>query len=509
MKNIIIFIASQFKVFNCKWDFVRLSCTVFTILALINSNTYAQVLCNLGDREILQASSSNYEFSGLTYHSERKIFFMPLDDPITNNVHIVGYNDNNIFSTPFQNGTALKDNDLEGLTYLEEDYFILLEEDKNELYFLEYLPNSQAFKILSSHLTGIPLDNRDIEKPDGLEGVSYDPHTKRLYLVREHFPTELFSLPITLPGPNSVGSINTFQISQVILPDSIFSDNDSSTNNDAVGLFHLGKVVTSDSQLADNLLVLSEGLKKVVEFDLILDQENKIIDLNYVGESSLDMENQPEGIAVYNNQLYIASEGDNSITATISRYNLGYDITSCTQFDSNCACICEDEVFTQPISGLFYHEAPTKIEARSNNIIQAEAHVSYNSGSKIFLKPGFKALEGSRFRAYIDGCREYNTIANRNDVSYNEIEDKSIIKIYPNPANQFANITYQLPADGNITIVLLNSTGKYITTLANNIQKPAGEHQLELNASNLPTGIYYLKLQSNEMNIVKKLMITK
>lgn len=509
MKNTINLIKKYFGLYSCMLRF-QITMSILVMVTLIATNTSAQILCDLGNREVLAERPDNNEFSGLAHHKERDIFFMPLDDENEDNANIVGYNGNDIFSIPFQNNTALNDNDLEGLTYLEQDYFVLLEEDKNEIYFLQYFPSNQEFKILSSNVTGIPLGTNSDK--DGLEGISYDPHTKRLYLVREHFNTELFSIPVTLPGSNSNGSINTNQISSIILPSNIFSDNNSNTDNDAVGLFHLGKVVGAESEISNNLLILSEGLKKVVEFDLVLDAENRIVNLNYLGESSLNLENQPEGIAVYNNELYIASEGDNPIQATLSKYSLGIDVSTCIEFDTNCDCIryyCQDKIFTEPIADEFYHEAPNRIEGKTNNVIPRDANVVYNSGGKVFLKPGFRASKGSYFRAYIDGCIENIEIENRNGHEPNGVEDNLEVKIYPNPLSQFGNITYELPVDSKVSIMLFDAMGKRVNTLAENQLQQAGQYQLDFNATNLPNGIYYLKLQSNENHIINKLMVTK
>jgi len=280
---------------------------IFLITTLFAANTNAQILCDLGKRDVLLLSPTNVEYSGMAYHSDEDIFFMPLDKPISGNIQITAYKDGRTFPIPFQNIDRLNGNDFEGLTYLEEDYFLLLEEDENEIYFLQYFPDEQEFKILSNHLTGIPLGDNPGNNKDGLEGITYDRHTKHLYLVSEHFDAELFSIPITLPGPNNNGSINISRISSKKLPPDIFSDDNDNTENDAAGLFHLGKVVEPNSELVDNILILSEGLKKVVEFNLELGEENKLIDLNPIKESSLKDETKPEGITVFNNQLYIAS----------------------------------------------------------------------------------------------------------------------------------------------------------------------------------------------------------
>jgi len=510
MKNTIILIKKYFGLYSCMQRF-QITVSILVMVALIATNTNAQILCDLGSREVQLNKPASYEFSGLaSYNSERNIFFTPVDDPIAvggNTINIVGHINGEVFYPVIINQELLKvnssdnKNDLEGLTYLGNEYFVLVEERTNYIYFLEYNDTRVEFEIISRHDTGISQSFND--DGDGLEGITYDPHTQHLYLVREEFDIELFAIPILPPGPNSNGSIDISRISNRILPSSL---------SDAAGLFHLGKVTDSNSELSNNLLILSENSKLVIEFDLTLDEANGLIIIEEVSRSFLNLENQPEGIAVYNNELYIASEGDNSIQATLSKYSLGIDVSTCIEFDTNCNCIryyCQDKIFTEPIAGEFYHEAPNRIEGKTNNVIPRDANVVYNSGDKVFLKLGFRASKGSYFRAYIDGCSENIEIENRNGDEHNDVEDNLEVKIYPNPLSQFGNITYELPVDSKVSIMLFDAMGKRVNTLAENQKQQAGQHQLDFNVTNLPTGIYYLKLQSNENDIIKKLMVTK
>lgn len=330
--------------FNEKYEILY----TLIIVLLFSTQNYAQVLCGLGNKNVIHETTSNREYSGLAYHTERSIFFMPVDAPITINNklrHIVGYDQNgNIFYPTFSNLAELVDDDLEGLTYLEQDYFILVEEDLNYVYFLEYNVANKEFTILSRHDVDIDLGSTG----DGLEGITYDPHTSRLFLVREHEETELFSIPIIIPNATFTGTINIAQKKSIILSSTIFSDNNPNTDNDASGLFHLGKVVEASSQLSNNLLILSEGLKKVVEFDVLLDGNNNLSSINYVGEKSISSENQPEGIVVVNGEIYIASEVGNSNPATLSTYSLQNNILTCKILDTNCNCLdnpgCTDDL---------------------------------------------------------------------------------------------------------------------------------------------------------------------
>jgi len=228
-----------------------ISVTGIALLILTQSFAQTQTICEVGIRNNVFKNANEAEYSGLAYHTERQLFIMPLDDPISGNIYFKGYNINvnASFNIYISNPGELTKDDLEGLTYLNDDYFVLLEEKENKIYFLEYIENSSGnpyFKILSGHKTGIPQATNN---KDGLEGVSYDPHTNRLYLIREKAYVELYSIPITLPTPNFIGDIDEQQKSSVLLP----------INGDAAGLYHLGKIYPSGIAVADkNLFIASE-----------------------------------------------------------------------------------------------------------------------------------------------------------------------------------------------------------------------------------------------------------
>lgn len=286
---------------------------------LFSTLSFSQLFCELGPRDNFLKNVGDLEYSGLAYHIEREIFFMPLDDP-KNGIHFIGYNiqENNQFNIEFSDPESLiTKKDFEGLTYLEKDYFVLLEEKENKVYFLEYIVRNSGnpfFEVLSGHETGIEQASRDAK--DGLEGISYDPHTKRLYVVREKEDVRLFSIPITLPNAGFSGSINEQQKCSVALP----------LNIEPSGLFHLGKVFPVSNHLSNNLLVIDDKLLKIREYKLVLDTINNLLSIEPKAQIDILTDPKPEGIAVYNNNIYIASE---KTTGGLSSYAINPSAAFC------------------------------------------------------------------------------------------------------------------------------------------------------------------------------------
>jgi hypothetical protein len=79
---------------------------------------------------------------------------------------------------------------------------------------------------------------------------------------------------------------------------------------------------------------------------------------------------------------------------------------------------------------------------------------------------------------------------------------------YPNPFNPTTTINYSLPNSSFVKLVVYNSIGQEIATLVNETIA-AGNHNVEFDASNLPSGIYFYKLQAGSFVETKKMILLK
>ncbi len=82
---------------------------------------------------------------------------------------------------------------------------------------------------------------------------------------------------------------------------------------------------------------------------------------------------------------------------------------------------------------------------------------------------------------------------------------------YPNPFNPSTVISYQLSAPGNVVLKIFDVLGNEVATLIDNEWKEAGFHNYQLSIINyqLPTGIYFYKLQAGEFTSTKKFVLLK
>ena len=79
---------------------------------------------------------------------------------------------------------------------------------------------------------------------------------------------------------------------------------------------------------------------------------------------------------------------------------------------------------------------------------------------------------------------------------------------YPNPFNPTTQISYQLPKNSFVSLVVYNTIGQKVAELVNQ-EQASGKYTVKFDASNLPSGVYIYKLQAGEFSSVKKMLLTK
>jgi hypothetical protein len=79
---------------------------------------------------------------------------------------------------------------------------------------------------------------------------------------------------------------------------------------------------------------------------------------------------------------------------------------------------------------------------------------------------------------------------------------------YPNPFNPATVIRYQLPVNSYVTLKVYDILGRDVATLVNTA-KEQGIYSATFDASKLPGGMYFYRLQFNNVTITKKMIVLK
>jgi len=84
----------------------------------------------------------------------------------------------------------------------------------------------------------------------------------------------------------------------------------------------------------------------------------------------------------------------------------------------------------------------------------------------------------------------------------------SISQNYPNPFNPSTKITFSIIEPGLVTLKVFNLLGQEVATLVNE-ELVTNTYEVDFDASNLPSGVYFYKLESGSNSVAKKMMLLK
>jgi len=79
---------------------------------------------------------------------------------------------------------------------------------------------------------------------------------------------------------------------------------------------------------------------------------------------------------------------------------------------------------------------------------------------------------------------------------------------YPNPFNAMATIKYDLPKAGHVQLMLYNLLGQEVRSLVDRDLRP-GQHSVLLNADNLPSGVYFVRMATESYEKSRKIVLLK
>jgi len=112
------------------------------------------------------------------------------------------------------------------------------------------------------------------------------------------------------------------------------------------------------------------------------------------------------------------------------------------------------------------------------------------------------------------GDRDVWLIKTTTDVSNMEqnneiiILDFSLHQNYPNPFNPSTNIKFSVPKTGVVKLSIYDTLGKEVAVLVNSMVE-TGSNEVSFNALNLPSGVYFYRLQAGDFIQTKKMVLLK
>jgi len=94
------------------------------------------------------------------------------------------------------------------------------------------------------------------------------------------------------------------------------------------------------------------------------------------------------------------------------------------------------------------------------------------------------------------------------DKLYQVPDEFDLHQPYPNPFNPVTTIKFYIPKSGIVTLTVYDLLGKEVETIINQYIN-VGYHTIRWSASNVTSGIYFVRMKSGDFSQVRKVMVVR
>jgi len=101
-----------------------------------------------------------------------------------------------------------------------------------------------------------------------------------------------------------------------------------------------------------------------------------------------------------------------------------------------------------------------------------------------------------------------NSVENKQINSIKLPGEFKLLQNYPNPFNPTTIISYSIPKQSNVKLIIYDALGREVANLVNE-EKAAGNYTAEFNAANLSSGIYFYQIRAGEFIQTKKMLLLR
>lgn len=149
-----------------------------------------------------------------------------------------------------------------------------------------------------------------------------------------------------------------------------------------------------------------------------------------------------------------------------------------------------------------FSSATTVLGTTATNMYRTE----YHDLSTACAYTGFTSGTNQTSRA--NTCFVINTQMSASQNSNIIPNTYSLSQNYPNPFNPVTRISFDIPKQGMVTMKVFDLLGREIKTLVNDIKAP-GRYSVDFDGTELSSGVYFYRIESNSFTDVKRMILIK
>ncbi|NQU66633.1 MAG: T9SS type A sorting domain-containing protein [Candidatus Marinimicrobia bacterium] len=206
---------------------------------------------------------------------------------------------------------------------------------------------------------------------------------------------------------------------------------------------------------------------------------------------------------------------ETSGNATVSFASVGDDLTVHINSDIQFCGIQLDIISDEDLAYNLISDPNLNLEWHNNNGISRAISYSFNnvefhnSEAEITIVDGggIDLSDVSLLVGDMQGMEIKVTRIDGSPASFTSPTDFNLDEIYPNPFNPATSISFSLSSAMNIEVSVYNTVGQKVDVITDGMHD-AGNYKFTWDATNHPSGIYFIKLSShNQVEIAKGLLI--
>ena len=118
------------------------------------------------------------------------------------------------------------------------------------------------------------------------------------------------------------------------------------------------------------------------------------------------------------------------------------------------------------------------------------------------------AFVGANYSGVFFDNASWPTVGIEDDLASQIPTKFEISQNYPNPFNPTTTIQFGIPENSFVSLKIYNVLGKEIATVLNE-DKSIGSYEVDFNAINLPSGIYFYRIEAGNFVETKKMILLK
>ena len=156
--------------------------------------------------------------------------------------------------------------------------------------------------------------------------------------------------------------------------------------------------------------------------------------------------------------------------------------------------------------GNILNEVNSKVNEFKSSPFNSPVVAIYRNGTEKYSALAYSGLSALNWTSnvYFDSENLISSITNTSTIA----ENYKLEQNFPNPFNPTTTIKFSIPSSSFVKLSVFDIVGREVSTLVNE-KLSAGSFEYNFNASELPSGVYFYKLSTNDFSEVKRMMLVK